>query len=138
MMQTQHCIIVVKWHVYYPVRLSTHAWQDRVCQLSRHSHECMLTRWAVQAQVMTEKAAQPRLSHARRSSVKALPVMFFGTLEVAWLAEKDMVSWSQGLKDKLWDKGRKREAFVLAVQQVAAACIAPCSTVSHLLAQVCL
>ena len=74
--------------------------------------------WNVQAQIMSDKAAQPRLSHARRSSSKALPVMFFGTLEVAWLAEKDMCSWRQGLQDHLWDKGKKREAFVLAVQQV--------------------
>lgn len=44
--------------------------------------------------------------------------MFFGTLEVAWLAEKDLCSWSQGLSNKLWNKGKKREAFVLAVQQV--------------------
>ena len=71
---------------------------------------------------MSDKAAQPRLGHVRKASSKARPVVFFGTLEVAWLAQKDVSSWSQGLKSKLWEKGKRRDAFVLGVQQVGSVC----------------
>ena len=68
---------------------------------------------------MSAKAAQPRLGHVRKPSSKARPVAFFGTLEVAWLAQKDLSTWSQGLTNKLWDKGKRRDAFVVGVQQVS-------------------
>jgi hypothetical protein len=43
--------------------------------------------------------------------------MFFGTLEIAWMAPKDTLEWGAGC-DKAFHKRLKPPTLVLAVQQV--------------------
>ncbi len=49
-----------------------------------------------QAQVMSDREATKRLADVRHSKDAILPLMFFGTLEIAWLQPKDTLSWAAG------------------------------------------
>ena len=67
---------------------------------------------------MTAAAAKPRLRPEPKPG--RLPIMFFGTIEVAWASSKDIVSWGQGIKDNLWSKNKhkNRQVFDLGFEQV--------------------
>jgi hypothetical protein len=71
-----------------------------------------------QAQELSEKEAAARLANVRRNQEQVVPVMFFGTLEVAWMAKKDVVSWSEGIAANLHCKGKQRKIFIAAVEEV--------------------
>ena len=75
---------------------------------------------AAQAQVMSEAAAAQRLKAVLRRGATALPVMFFGTLEVAWVSGRDTVAWAEGVNRGLLNKCamRYRRAFDAGVEQV--------------------
>ena len=70
--------------------------------------------WCSQAQVMSEKEALARQA--------ALPVMFFGTLEIAWVAPGDTASWGDGCRAKFFRKAKSRRQFVTSVQEVSVPC----------------
>lgn len=71
-----------------------------------------------QAQVMTEKEADLRLEGVHRPSPLSVPVMFFGTLEIAWIAPNEIVSWADGVKAQYLKKNKNRRKFSISVQQV--------------------
>ena len=70
----------------------------------------------MQAQIMSEKEALARLAGVKRAKA-SLPVMFFGTLEIAWIAPPDTASWGEGVAAKFFRKAKARKPFVHAVQQ---------------------
>lgn len=67
---------------------------------------------------MSERAAVDRLDGVRRPSPLSLPVMFFGTLEIAWMPQAEIMSWGDGVKAKLDQKAKSRRHFTKSVQQV--------------------
>ena len=71
---------------------------------------------------MSEAAAAHRLKDVLRRGTHSMPVMFFGTLEVAWVSERDTVTWAEGIHRGLLTKCaiRYRRAFNAGVQQVGA------------------
>lgn len=71
-----------------------------------------------QAQVLPEKEVENRLGAIRKGKENHLPVMFFGTLEVAWVARADTCPWSEGVEKNLYSKGHGRRSFQIAVEQV--------------------
>lgn len=71
-----------------------------------------------QAQVLPEKEIEDRLGTNRKGKEHHLPVMFFGTLEVAWVTRADTCSWSEGVEKGLYSKGHGRRSFQTAVEQV--------------------
>lgn len=50
----------------------------------------------------------------------SVPIVFFGTLEIAWLAQPDVVLFREGLEQGLWNKC-KNKSFHRAMIQVLAA-----------------
>lgn len=46
-----------------------------------------------------------------------MPIVFFGTLEIAWCAESDVILFRDGLEQGLWNKC-KNKSFYKAMQQV--------------------
>ena len=50
--------------------------------------------------------------------VCAVPIVFFGTLEIAWCAEGDVILFKDGLEQGLWNKC-KNKSFYKAMQQVS-------------------
>jgi hypothetical protein len=70
------------------------------------------------SQVLPATVAAKKLGKvAHRSG--AVPVMFFGTLEHAWVAEQDVLAFGDGVARGLLSKG-KHKNFLLALQQVRA------------------
>jgi hypothetical protein len=76
-------------------------------------------RGTLQAQVLPDKEAEKRLLGARVPKDQALPVMFFGTLEVAWVAVLETCSWREGTEKGYYQKGQGRKHFQVSVQQVS-------------------
>ncbi|KAK9907625.1 hypothetical protein WJX75_007200 [Coccomyxa subellipsoidea] len=70
------------------------------------------------AQVLTEKEAAVRMEHVFRPSPLSVPVMFFGTLEIAWIAPVEVVSWADGVKAKYLKKNKTRRKFLKSVEEV--------------------
>lgn len=52
------------------------------------------------------------------ASMRAVPIVFFGTLEIAWLAQSDVVFFRDGLEQGLWNKC-KNKSFYKAMVQVS-------------------
>ena len=71
---------------------------------------------------MSKAAAAQRLKDVLRRGTHSMPVMFFGTLEVAWVSGRDTVPWAEGVHRGLLTKCamRYRRAFNAGVQQVGA------------------
>ena len=69
---------------------------------------------------MSKAAAAQHLKDALRRGTHSMPVMFFGTLEVAWVSERDTVAWAEGVHMGLLTRCamRYRRAFNAGVQQV--------------------
>lgn len=72
---------------------------------------------------MANDEASRRLEGVRHGREQSTAVMFFGTLEVAWLAARDVVDWPSGLAQGLHTKGRQRKHFAVALEEVR--CRAP-------------
>lgn len=69
-----------------------------------------------QAQVLNDGAAQKRLGKIKHSA-DAVPVMFFGTLEIAWIGQSDIVCFKDGVLQGFLVKG-KHKSFLKACGQV--------------------
>ena len=67
---------------------------------------------------MSEEETAVRLGGVRRSKEQTLGVMFFGTLEISWMAPGETLAWGEGLRRQLYHKAKTRRAFVAAVQMV--------------------
>ena len=67
---------------------------------------------------MKGKAAEIRMDGVHRPSPTSLSVMFFGTLEIAWISPSDTSNWQDGIKARLHTKPKGRKAFDNALQQV--------------------
>jgi hypothetical protein len=76
----------------------------------------------LQAQVLPDKEAEKRLAGERMPKDQSLPVMFFGTLEVAWVAALETCSWREGTEKGYYQKGQGRKHFQVSVQQVGGPC----------------
>lgn len=70
-----------------------------------------------QAQILNEAAAHKKLGKVAHKRNFDVPVMFFGTLEIAWIAQADIVSFRKGIQDGLLTKG-KHKNFLKACTQV--------------------
>jgi hypothetical protein len=72
----------------------------------------------VQAQTLTQSAASKRkdLSSVPHSRENSVPVMFFGTQEVAWVKDTDCVDFPTGVQKGFHLK--KVPAIKLALEQV--------------------
>ena len=57
-----------------------------------------------------------KVAHRRDVDV---PVMFFGTLEIAWINKADVVPFAEGVQKGFLSKG-KQKGFIKAVEQVCA------------------
>lgn len=114
-----------------------------------HGHSCALTCHAIcrdaleaylspkqlpfmQAQVMKGKAAEIRMDGVHRPSPTSLPVMFFGTLEIAWISPTETSKWQDGIKANMHTKPKGRKAFDIALQQVLVAVHKMLGYASHL------
>ena len=67
---------------------------------------------------MKGKAAEIRMDGVHRPSPTSLPVMFYGTLEIAWISPSEISNWQDGVKAKFHTKPKGRKAFDNAMQQV--------------------
>ena len=75
----------------------------------------------LQAQVMKGKPADARMEGVHRPSPSSIPVMFFGTLEIAWVSPSDLTAWREGIQAKLHTKPKGRKAFESSLQEVGSA-----------------
>ena len=80
--------------------------------------------YAAQAQVMSADETAVRLGGVRHTREQTLGVMFFGTLEISWMAPGYTAAWGEGLRRNLYGKAKGRRAFVAAVQMVRALVVA--------------
>eukprot|EP00798_Chlamydomonas_sp_ICE-L_P007514 gene7514-659_t len=69
------------------------------------------------AQVLSKQAAQKRLGNVGHKKDVNVPIMFFGTLEIAWLSPLDVVDFKQGVGKGYLQKA-KHKSFLKAVEQV--------------------
>ncbi len=67
---------------------------------------------------MKGKACDVRMDGVHRPSQTSIPVMFFGTLEIAWISPNDLSSWADGIKAKMHTKPKGRKAFDNSLRQV--------------------
>lgn len=67
---------------------------------------------------MSTKAARARipLSFQRKDHNK--PVMFFGTLEVAYQHEKDVTKWKDGISQNFQNRGKGNKRLMDAITKV--------------------
>lgn len=67
--------------------------------------------------MLNEAAAQKKLSKVNHKKNHDVPVMFFGTLEIAWIGQQDIVSFKEGIRQGLLFKA-KHKSFARACTQV--------------------
>jgi hypothetical protein len=86
----------------------------------------------LQAQVLSDGAAQKKLGKVIHKKEVDVPVMFFGTLEIAWLASVDVVGFREGIAKGFLNKA-KHKSFQKAVAQVRCCAISMlrCCNVCH-------
>ena len=72
----------------------------------------------LQAQVMKGKPAEARMEGVHRPSASSIPVMFFGTLEIAWVSPGDLTAWREGIRARLHTKPKARKAFESSLREV--------------------
>ncbi|WIA08181.1 hypothetical protein OEZ85_007634 [Tetradesmus obliquus] len=70
------------------------------------------------AQVLSKQAAKQHLGNVTHKSKSDVPVIFFGTSEIAWVGAKDVASWEEGMRNTYHTKGRKNKKFIVALEQV--------------------
>lgn len=71
------------------------------------------------AQVLNEAAAQKKLGKVAHKKSFDVPVMFFGTLEIAWIGQSDILTFREGVQQGYLIKG-KHKNFIKACTQVGA------------------
>lgn len=71
----------------------------------------------LQAQVLSEAAANKRLGKVTHRKASGVPVMFFGTHELAWVGSQDITGFKQGIEAGYLTKG-KHKSFLKACSQV--------------------
>ncbi|KAJ9527214.1 hypothetical protein QJQ45_025473 [Haematococcus lacustris] len=69
------------------------------------------------AQVLSDSAAQRKLGKVSHKKNADVPVMFFGTLEIAWIGQLDVVAFGEGITAGYLAKG-KQKTFLKACAQV--------------------
>ena len=74
-----------------------------------------------QAQVLDQVAAQRKLGKVGHKKNFDVPVMFFGTLEIAWIGQGDIVRFRDGVHQGFLVKG-KHKSFLRACSQVRVGC----------------
>jgi hypothetical protein len=79
-------------------------------------------RFRSQAQVLSKQAAKQHLGNVTHKSKSDVPVIFFGTSEIAWVGAKDVASWEEGMRNSYHNKGRKNKKFIVALEQVWDCC----------------
>lgn len=67
--------------------------------------------------MLNEAAAHKKLGKVAHKRNFDVPVMFFGTLEIAWIAGADIVGFRKGIQQGLLAKG-KHKSFLKACAQV--------------------
>jgi hypothetical protein len=77
-----------------------------------------------QAQVLSDTAAQKKLSKVNHKKDIDVPVMFFGTLEIAWINKADIVPFTDGIHKGFLAKGKQKN-FQRAVEQVIVIILMP-------------
>eukprot|EP00878_Enallax_costatus_P012229 GHUV01012772.1.p1 GENE.GHUV01012772.1~~GHUV01012772.1.p1 ORF type:complete len:999 (+),score=387.95 GHUV01012772.1:221-3217(+) len=70
------------------------------------------------AQALSKAAAKQHLGNVTHKSRSDVPVIFFGTSEIAWIGCKDVSNWEEGMRQSFHNKGRKNKKFVVALEQV--------------------
>lgn len=75
----------------------------------------------MQAQVMSAAAAQRLLADVPRRKGQDIPVMFFGSRELALVGKNDVASLAQGLELGYINKGKGAKTFQLALAEVSEA-----------------
>jgi hypothetical protein len=82
-----------------------------------------------QAQILTKDFARAHLGGVAHKSRSDVPVIFFGTSEIAWVGVRDVVRWADGMQQQLHHKGKKNKKFVVALEQVRGPAAAGASAV---------
>jgi hypothetical protein len=77
--------------------------------------------------VLSKQAAKQHLGNVTHKSKSDVPVIFFGTSEIAWVGAKDVASWEEGMRNSYHNKGRKNKKFIVALEQVGMPAPAGCS-----------
>lgn len=70
------------------------------------------------AQILTESAAKKKLAKVVQRRDHTVPVVFFGTSEIAWVMKNDVNEWGDGLKKGHHTKNQNNGKFKLALMQV--------------------
>lgn len=70
--------------------------------------------------MLTKEFARSHLGTVAHKSRTDVPVIFFGTSEIAWVGVRDVVRWSDAMQQQLHHKGKKNKKFVVALEQVRA------------------
>ena len=97
------------------------SWLHACISMSAAFYQGSEEKCALQAQTMKGKAAEVRMEGVHRPSLNSIPVMFFGTLEIAWISPSDLSSWRDGIKAKMHTKPKGRKAFENSLRQVCPA-----------------
>ena len=74
---------------------------------------------AAQAQIMTAAAAgkHPILAGVKHPVSATLAVMYYGTLEVGWVAPRQMLSWAEGIRQRKHRIRKSRKGFPDALDE---------------------
>lgn len=67
---------------------------------------------------MSNKAADEMMRGVHRLKEQSAPVQFFGTLEIAWMRDCDLVKWQQGMGSGYFHKGKTKRHFITSLEQV--------------------
>jgi hypothetical protein len=78
---------------------------------------CLSPSPIVQAQVLSDTAARKKLGKVSHKRDLDVPVMFFGTLEIAWIGKADILDFASGIKKGFLAKGKQKN-FHKALEQV--------------------
>ena len=70
-----------------------------------------------QAQVLSDAAAHKKLGKVNHKRDVDVPVMFYGTLEIAWINKADVVPFAEGVQKGFLSKAKQKN-FQKAVEQV--------------------
>ncbi|KAK9830440.1 hypothetical protein WJX72_011758 [[Myrmecia] bisecta] len=62
------------------------------------------------AQIVSDKFAQERHAAVKHNKQATLPIIFFDTMEIGWMTEKEVVSWRDGVAKGFLNKPKLRRA----------------------------
>lgn len=67
--------------------------------------------------MLSEAAAHKKLGKVSHKRDIDVPVMFFGTLEIAWINKNDVLPFAEGVQKGMLSKGKQKN-FQKAIEQV--------------------